>query len=376
MRILSVVGARPQFIKAAPVSRALRPGHTEILVHTGQHYDDAMSAAFFRDLEIPEPAVNLGAGSGSHAAQTAEILRRLEPVIVQHAPDGVVVYGDTNSTLAAAVAAAKITFPDGRRPWLAHVEAGLRSFNRGMPEERNRVVADHLADLLLAPTTAAMENLRHEGLEGRAALVGDVMVDAHAWAAQRSEDHLPRVAEEHPGYVLLTLHRAENVDDPRRLAERLAAVALDRPVIFPVHPRTRAALKRGGIAVPPNVIETEPVGYLAMVALETHAAAIATDSGGVQKEAYLAGVPCLTLRTETEWVETVEAGWNRLAASPAAVAEALADREFMDRTRPHPPLHGDGRSASRIVAALEGLDQQWRSPRSPAQRPHMEATRT
>ncbi len=376
MRILTVVGARPQFIKAAPVSRALRPGHTEILVHTGQHYDDAMSAAFFRDLEIPEPAVNLGAGSGSHAAQTAEILRRLEPVIVQHAPDGVLVYGDTNSTLAAAVAAAKIAFPDGRRPWLAHVEAGLRSFNRAMPEERNRVVADHLGDLLLAPTTAAMENLRHEGLEGRAALVGDVMVDAHAWAAQRSEDHLPRMAEEHPGYVLLTLHRAENVDDPRRLAERLAAVALDRPVIFPVHPRTRAALKRGGIAVPPNVVEIEPVGYLAMVALETHAVAIATDSGGVQKEAYLAGVPCLTLRTETEWVETVEAGWNRLAVSPSAVSEALADREFMDRTKPHPPLHGDGRSAPRIVAALEGLDQQWRSSRDSANRPPMEATRT
>ena len=185
--------------------------------------------------------MNLGVGSGSHAAQTAEMLRRLEPVLAEHAPDGVLVYGDTNSTLAAAVVAAKVAYADGRRPWLAHVEAGLRSFNRAMPEERNRIVADHLADLLLAPTGAALENLRREGLEGRAALVGDVMVDAHAWAAQRSEDHLPAVAEEHPGYVLLTLHRAENVDDPQRLAARLAAMALDRPVIFPVHPRTARA---------------------------------------------------------------------------------------------------------------------------------------
>ena len=362
MLVVTVVGARPQFVKAAPVSRLLREAHDEVLVHTGQHYDDAMSAAFFRDLEVPEPTVNLGVGSGSHAAQTAEMLRRLEPVLLERAPDGVVVYGDTNSTLAAAVVAAKIAYPDGRRPWLAHVEAGLRSFNRGMPEERNRIVADHLADLLLAPTHAAMENLRHEGLDGRAALVGDVMVDAHAWAAQRSEDHLPTVAEQHPGYILLTLHRAENVDDPRRLEARLAAMALDRTVIFPVHPRTRDIIRRSGVRLPANVVATEPVGYLEMVALETHAAAIATDSGGVQKEAYLSAVPCITLRTETEWVETIEAGWNRLAPPEAtAVADALRDPDFMDRTKPHPPLHGDGRSAARIVAALEGLDMRYRA---------------
>ncbi len=362
MRVLSVVGARPQFVKAAPVTRVLRTGHTELLVHTGQHYDDAMSAAFFRDLEIPAPDVNLEVGSGSHAAQTAEMLRRLEPVIAEHEPDGVLVYGDTNSTLAAAVAAAKISFPGGRRPWLAHVEAGLRSRNRAMPEERNRVVADHLADLLLAPTRAAAENLRHEGLEGRVAMVGDVMVDAHAWAAQRADEHLPRVAAEHRGYVLLTLHRAENVDEPGRLAERLSALAIDRPVIFPVHPRTHAALERSGVRLPANMIPITPVGYLEMVALETHAAAIATDSGGVQKEAYLAAVPCITLRGETEWVETVEAGWNRVAGDePDPVATALADPVFMDRTKPHPPLHGDGRSAARIVAALEALDQQWKA---------------
>jgi UDP-GlcNAc3NAcA epimerase len=378
MRVVTVVGARPQFVKAAPVSRALDGLHHEVLVHTGQHYDDAMSAAFFRDLEMPEPAVNLGVGSGSHAAQTAEMLRRLEPVFTAQAPDGILVYGDTNSTLAAAVAAAKLTVAEGRRPWLAHVEAGLRSFNRSMPEERNRVVADHLADLLLAPTPAAMDNLHHEGLDGRAVLVGDVMVDAHAWAAQRSEDHLPRFAEAHPGYVLLTLHRAENVDDPARLAARLASMDLDRPVLFPVHPRTREALRRAGVTVPANVTITEPVGYLEMVALETHAAAIATDSGGVQKEAYLSGVPCITLRTETEWVETVEAGWNRLAGPEAtAVADALSDRDFMDRTKPHPPLHGDGRSAARIVTALEGLDRRWKAaPAGTAERREpMEATR-
>ena len=378
MRVVTVVGARPQFVKAAPVSRVLVAAHVEVLVHTGQHYDDAMSAAFFRDLEMPEPAVNLGVGSGSHAAQTAEILRRLEPVLTEHAPDGVLVYGDTNSTLAAAVLAAKMTLADGRRPWLAHVEAGLRSFNRSMPEERNRVVADHLADLLLAPTPIAMDNLRHEGLDARAVLVGDVMVDAHAWAAQRAEDHLPPVAEGHPGYVLLTLHRAENVDDPQRLAARLATMALDRPVIFPVHPRTREAMKRAGVRPPPNVLVVEPVGYLAMVALETHAVAIATDSGGVQKEAYLSGVPCITLRTETEWVETVEAGWNRLAGPEAtAVADTLRDSEFMDRTKPHPPLHGDGRSAARIVAALEGLNTRWKAapPDTGVRREPMEAAR-
>jgi UDP-GlcNAc3NAcA epimerase len=378
VRVLTVVGARPQFVKAAPVSRALRGTHTEILVHTGQHYDDAMSASFFRDLEIAEPAVNLGVGSGSHAVQTAEMLRRLEPVISEHAPDGILVYGDTNSTLAAAIVAAKTAFADGRRPWLAHVEAGLRSFNRSMPEERNRVVADHLADLLLAPTPLAMDNLHHEGLDSRAALVGDVMVDAHTWAAQRAEDHLPRAAEEHPGYVLLTLHRAENVDDPALLAARLATMDLDRPVIFPIHPRTRQTMKRSGITPPANIVVMDPVGYLEMVALETHAHAIATDSGGVQKEAYMSAVPCITLRTETEWVETVEAGWNRLAGTePSAVADALRDTTFMDRSKAHPPLHGDGRSAARIVAALEGLDTRWNAtlPARAGRREPMEATR-
>lgn len=354
MRVMTVVGARPQFVKAAPVSRALRGPHTEILVHTGQHYDASMSADFFRDLEIPEPEVNLGVGSGSHGTMTGEMLRRLEPVALEHQPDGVVVYGDTNSTLAAALVAAKLVYPDGRRPWLAHVEAGLRSFNRRMPEERNRIVVDHLADLALAPTEVAVDHLRREGLADRAELVGDVMVDAHVWAVARADEHLPAVAREHDRYVLLTVHRAENVDHPERFHRILAGLAVDLPIIFPVHPRTRAILERGLHGLPKNVVPIGPVGYLGMVALEARAHVIATDSGGVQKEAYLSGVPCVTLRSETEWVETVAAGWNRVVDDdPAALRAALADGAFLDRARPRPDLYGDGHAASRIVAALE-----------------------
>jgi UDP-GlcNAc3NAcA epimerase len=356
MRILTVVGARPQFIKAAPVSRQLRARHHEMLVHTGQHYDDAMSAAFFRELELPDPDLNLGIGSGPHGAQTGEMLRALEPVLVEHEPDGVLIYGDTNSTLAGALTAAKIALRGGRRPWLAHVEAGLRSFNRAMPEERNRIVADHLADLLLAPTPVAARQLAAEGLADRTEMVGDVMADAVCWAAERARLHLPAVAMEQPGFILLTLHRAENVDDPSRLAACLAMLPADRPVIWPVHPRTAAVLRGGAVPLPGNLSAVEPVGYLSMLALERAAAAIATDSGGVQKEAYLAGTPCLTLRTETEWVETVEAGWNRVVGNDSeALRLALADPAFMDRSRPRPELYGDGHAAERIVSALERL---------------------
>ena len=362
MKILTVVGARPQFVKAAPVSRALRTQHEELLVHTGQHYDDAMSASFFRELEIPAPDVNLEVGSGPHGAQTAQMMRGLEPVMAEHEPDGVLVYGDTNSTLAGAVIASKAKYPDGRRPWLAHVEAGLRSFNPAMPEERNRIVADHLADLSLAPTSAAIDNLAREGLGELAELVGDVMVDTFGWALPRAVGHLPELAAELRGYVLVTLHRAENVDDPARLAALFGMLDLDRPVLFPIHPRTRDAMARAGLTLPGNVTAIDPVGYLAMVALESAAAAIATDSGGVQKEAYLAGVPCLTLRGETEWVETVEAGWNRVIGSDSiALRAALADSTFMDRHRPRPSLFGDGQAAERIVGALERLDRRHRS---------------
>ncbi len=355
MKVVSVVGARPQFIKAAPVSRVLREDHHEVLVHTGQHYDDAMSAVFFRDLDMAPPDRDLEVGSGTHGHQTAEMLRRLEPLLTEEAPDVVLVYGDTNSTLAGALVAAKMVDPAGRRPWLAHVEAGLRSFNPAMPEERNRIVADHLSDLALAPTPAAMANLAREGLAERAEMVGDVMVDAFVAASGRADDHLPAEAEPGP-YLLLTLHRPSNVDDPARLDAWLTAVAGEAGrVLFPIHPRTRGVLERAGIEAPSGVTLLEPQGYLAMVALERAARVIATDSGGVQKEAYLASVPCVTLRAETEWVETLETGWNRLCPEPSDAPAAIRAAEAFDRTAPRPALFGDGQAAGRIVAALERL---------------------
>jgi len=356
VKILSVVGARPQFIKAAPVSRVLKRSHDEVLVHTGQHYDHAMSGSFFRDLEMSAPTVNLEVGSASHAVMTAIILRRLEPVVFEHRPDGILLYGDTNSTLAAAVVGVKIVYPDGARPWMVHVEGGLRAFNRQWPEEHNRVVADHLSDLVLAPTDEAMRNLDREGLGERSAQVGDVMVDSFRWALDRSEPATLPLAREHPGYVLATMHRGDNVDDPVRLAAWLEAMRTDRQVILPAHPRTAATLIRAGLIPPANVSFIDPVGYLTMVALEQAASLIITDSGGVQREAYLAGVPCFTLRDETEWVETLASGWNRLVGStPDGLALALRDHDFEKPTAPRAEVFGDGHAAERIVGALERL---------------------
>jgi len=357
VKVVSIVGARPQFVKAAPVSRALRGRHAEVVVHTGQHYDDEMSASFFRDLQMDEPMVNLEVGRGTPTAQAAEMVARLEPILRDEAPDAVLVYGDTTSTLAGAVATATTRGPDGRRARLAHVEAGLRSFNREMAEERNRVVADHLADLLLAPTPTAAANLAREGLATRCELVGDVMVDAFRWAKSRAEGQLPPEApSDGAPYVLLTLHRAETVDDPARLAGLLDGLPGHLPILFPIHPRTRAVLAGGDRELPDNVVALPPVGYLAMVALELGATLIATDSGGVQKEAYLASTPCVTLRDETEWSETVDAGWNRVAGVRGeAVGEALSDVEFLRRDRPRPELFGDGQAATRVVGALERL---------------------
>lgn len=354
MKVLSVVGARPQFVKAAPVSRALRINHEELLVHTGQHYDDAMSEAFFRDLEIPAPDVNLEVGSATHAAQTAKIMRRLDPILVEHEPDAVLLYGDTNSTLAAALVSAKLRYSPTRRPWTAHVEAGLRSYNRQWPEEHNRVVADHLSDLLLAPTDVAMANLAREGLADRAVQVGDVMVDSFLWASRDAGDNLPTFARELPGYVLLTMHRGDNVDDPARLGGWLEALRMDRPVVFPMHPRTAASVLQGRVPMPANIHPIGPVGYLTMVALERHASLIVTDSGGVQREAYLAGVPCLTLRDETEWLETLEDGWNRLvSSSPSGLRQALDELSFSAPAAQRRPAFGDGHAADHIVEALE-----------------------
>lgn len=359
MRVVTVVGARPQFIKAWPVSRALRAGGIEeSLIHSGQHYDDAMSRVFFEELELPRPERDLGVGSGSHAEQTAGMLVPLERAFTELAPDWVLVYGDTNTTLAGALAAAKLRIP------LAHVEAGLRSWNRAMPEEVNRVLTDHCADLLLCPTRVAVENLAREGVSRGVHLVGDVMFDAvqHfgevARARSRVLDTLGVVEGE---YFLATVHRAASTDDPITLRSLVAALAqLEAPVVFPVHPRTRARLAalpqaehltRGG-----RLMLTSPVGYLDMLRLEQSARAILTDSGGVQKEAFFFGVPCVTLRAETEWVETVECGWNVLAGSdPEAIVRAALSAQ-RPSARP-PALFGDGDAAGRIAALLHQAGQ-------------------
>jgi UDP-N-acetylglucosamine 2-epimerase len=346
LHVLTVVGARPQFVKAWAISRVLRQHHQETLIHTGQHYDDRMSRIFFDELGIPEPDVNLEVGSGSHGAQTGQMLAGVEREILARRPDWLLVYGDTNSTLAGALAAAKLHVP------VAHVEAGLRSFNRRMPEELNRDLTDHLADLLLCPTEVAVANLAREGITRGVHLVGDVMHDATLAALDRLDGRpspIEPLGLAAGGYYLATVHRAENTDDPARLDAILAGFArLDRPVLWPVHPRTRRVL--ADRPAPGNVCMVEPFGYLDMLAAQRSAAAILTDSGGVQKEAYILGIPCVTLRDETEWVETVEAGWNRLAGADAAKIVALAS---IATPRERPPLYGDGRASERIVALLE-----------------------
>ena len=351
MKVLSVVGARPQFIKAAPVSRALRQVAHEVLVHTGQHYDYGMSAIFFDELQIPPPDYNLEIGSGSHGWQTGQMLIRIEETLLKEQPDWVLVYGDTNSTLAGALAAVKLRIP------LAHVEAGLRSFNREMPEEHNRVLTDHAAELLLCPTQTAVDHLAREGVTRGVHLVGDVMYDAVlyniALAEQRS-DALARLGLVPDSYALATIHRPSNTDDPaqlRAILVALQALAADYPVIFPVHPRTRRKLAELDLNTS-SLTLIEPVGYLDMLMLEHHARLILTDSGGVQKEAYFFAVPCLTLRRETEWVETVETGWNRLVGNDLAFTVHLA-HDFRPTGSP-PPLFGDGHAAERIAKLLVG----------------------
>jgi UDP-GlcNAc3NAcA epimerase len=359
MKIVTVIGARPQFIKAAAVARQFRQaaGLEEVLVHTGQHYDDNMSDVFFAELEIPRPRYHLGIGSGAHGTQTGRMLEAVERVLQDEKPDAVLVYGDTNSTLAGALAAAKLHIP------VAHVEAGLRSFNRRMPEEVNRVLTDHVSAWLFAPTDAAVANLAREGIPGdRTFLVGDVMYDAALfYGARAQQECLERLSVKPKEYVLTTIHRAENTDVPARLRglfEGLSAVARDVPVVLPLHPRTRAVLQRDGLleAYSRRLRLCAPVGYLDMVALEKNARLIATDSGGVQKEAFFYRVPCVTLRDETEWVELVELGWNRLlppcdaGAVQHGILAALAES---GRAEPPAGLYGGGRAAARIVEHLQ-----------------------
>jgi UDP-N-acetylglucosamine 2-epimerase len=354
VKILTVVGARPQFVKMAPVSRALRSRHTEYVVHTGQHYDDSLSGGFFRDLEIAEPDLNLAVGSGSHAEQTGAAMIGIERAIAAQRPDLVLVFGDTNSTLAGALAAAKLRVP------LAHVEAGLRSFNRAMPEEINRVLTDHCSDLLFAPTRTAVEHLGREGIERGVHWVGDVMYDTALALSASADGRLQDLAASHglarKAFYLATVHRAENTDDRARLGAIFKALmSTGLPVLLPLHPRTEKMLRSHNlwdrVQASDDLKTIGSVGYLDMLALERGAKAILTDSGGVQKEGYFAGTPVVTLREETEWPETVDAGWNQLAgADTARILAALA------RTKPGRPIadYGDGTAARRIAEAIDG----------------------
>lgn len=353
MRVFSVVGARPQFIKAAPLSLTLREtfGHDEFLVHTGQHYDDAMSAVFFQQLGIPEPDVNLGVGSGTHAEQTAGMLPRLEQLMMGQAPDWVLVYGDTNSTLAAALAAAKLNLK------VAHLEAGLRSFNRTMPEEINRVLTDHVSELLFCPTPVAVTNLEREGITNGVLLTGDIMTDAvlryRDLARAQTDVHERLGIDRNVPYALVTIHRPANADSPDALGGIMSGLArLNMPAVFTVHPRTRKQLDTLGLSPADNVHLVAPLSYLDMQAMLGGAAVLITDSGGLQKEAYILEVPCVTVRTETEWVETVESGWNRLCAPDEIALLAAVEAALQPPPTQHPDFYGDGTAAQQMVTAM------------------------
>jgi UDP-GlcNAc3NAcA epimerase len=349
MKILSVVGARPEFIQAMPVSKALRMENQEILIHTGQHYDFLMSQTFFEELEIPHPDYYLGVGSGSHGQQTAEILVRLETVLLKEKPDWVIVRGDTNSTVASSLAASKLHIP------IAHVEAGERSYNRRMPEEINRIVTDHISDLLFCVTQRAVHNLAQEGISDNVYWVGDVMMDAMLQVlpfARRKSNILVKMGLKTKEYALVTIHRAANTDESERLSRIIEILnRVGEPVVFPVHPRTRKAFNRLRARFLNHVYLIDPVGYLDMLVLEENARLIATDSGGVQREAYFLGIPCLTLRDETEWVETVTSGWNKLVGvEPKMVVDV-----WMNFTPPRDRslIFGDGTAAQKIASLFK-----------------------
>jgi UDP-GlcNAc3NAcA epimerase len=348
MKIVSVVGARPQFIKAAAIHRVLRSNrnYQEILLHTGQHYDRNMSQVFFDELDIPDPQYNLGVGSGTHAFQTGTMLKGIEEILIAEKPDWTLVYGDTNSTLAGALASVKLHIP------VAHVEAGLRSFNRNMPEEINRIVSDRIADLLFAPTKTAIENLRREGLENITCFTGDVMFDSVLFYMNK----IIRTPEKYqvndlPGqYCLATIHRAENTDDIGNLINIFKAFGESGSfIVLPIHPRTKKLISQN-IRVTENVRIIDPVGYLEMLKLTMDAYKILTDSGGLQKEAYFLGRPCITLRNETEWLETVHDGWNIITgADPDKIIDAI--NSPLPASERHNEF-GDGHASEAILARL------------------------
>jgi len=351
MKVVTIVGARPQFIKAAPVNKALREaGHSEFLIHTGQHYDYGMSQVFFDELKLPKPDVNLGIGSGTHGRQTGQMLIGIEDILLTEKPDYVLVFGDTNSTLAGALSAVKLHIP------LAHVEAGLRSYNREMPEEHNRVLTDHCADLLFCPTQTGVNNLAWEGITKGVHLVGDPMYDAVLQYSEIAElrSTALQTLDIKPGqYLLLTIHRASNTDNPENLRTIFSALSKAcETVIFPLHPRTRAAMDAMGMAMSdyPNIKVVEPQGYLDMLILEKNARVILTDSGGIQKEAFFFAVPCITLRSETEWVETSASGWNTVVGvDRERILNALKNNPLPSQP---PELFGNGRSSHEIVRIL------------------------
>ena len=351
MKIATVIGNRPQFIKAAAVSPRLRERHEELLIHTGQHFDDELSAVFFAELGLPAPDLELGIALGSNSSQTARMLSALEPDLGEETPDAVLVYGDTNSTLAGALAGAQAGVP------VAHVEAGMRSFDRSMPEELNRVLTDHAASLLLCSSEVAAANLRRESVSGTVEVVGDVMVDVALTMQPRARERIDLITARGLApaeYVLATAHRAGNVDDPERL-EMLVRLLGEMPltVVFALHPRTRSRLAAAGLLAElersERVLVTPPLGYVELTALLCHARALLTDSGGLQKEAYFAGVPCITLRNNTEWTETVDSGWNTLVDLDAGAAMRALER---DPPVERPPLYGDGFAGERVVSAL------------------------
>jgi len=354
MKITTIIGARPQFVKAAVLSRCLKHEKNvqEIIVHTGQHYDDSMSSVFFEELDIPKPNYNLGIGGGSHGQNTGRMIEKIESVLLEIRPDYILVYGDTDSTLAGALAAAKLHIP------VIHIEAGLRSYNRLMPEEINRVLTDHLSSLLFAPTPRAVTNLTDEGISEKGIhLVGDIMYDAGLFYAEHAETKstiIEKLDFGHQGYILATIHRQENTDIKNRLAAILKGFAESSlPIILPLHPRTAKHLEQFSLALPSPVLAIEPVGYLDMVMLEKNAKLIITDSGGVQKEAFFHKVPCITCRPETEWVELVELGVNKLV-EPEELSNILsAPHTYSPKNLPWDhTLYGDGNSARKIIDVI------------------------
>ena len=349
MKIISVVGARPQFIKLAILSKELRENHNEIIIHTGQHYDDNMSRYFFEEMQIAKPDYNLNIGSGSHGKQTAEMLIGLEDIFLHQKPDVVITFGDTNTTLATGLAATKLNIP------VAHVEAGLRSHNREMPEEINRILTDHISDYLFAPTLTAMENIKIENLYGKPFLVGDVMYDSllyYGKIAEQKSRILKNLKLKQKEYILLTLHRPYNVDNIQKLQNIFSALKqTKRFIVLPVHPRSRKMIENTNTIIPENISIIEPLGYLDFIFLQKHSEKIITDSGGIQKEAYLNGIPCITIRPETEWIETVEAGWNVLVGDKKD--QLIENCLHFKPSHNRPRYFGDGNSSKKIISILE-----------------------